>query len=318
MTMKFTLKAAVATAALTLALAGCASAPDPSPRLLAAEASLQMAKGSAATFEAGREPLTQAETSLKNAREFYMNRDDDAYTHAIRMGEGYVALAEARGDQVEANRRIASLNTQRAEVVSEARKREVAAAEAATARAQSATATAQAATVQARAATANAEARASQSAVVAAGAVAESEAARSGQLAAEARAEAMRLELAGYEQQKTALGVTLIMRDLQFASSSAVLSSGAQGRLAPLAAFLAKQPDARIQIAGHTDGQGSDAANMDLSARRAQAVGAYLNSTGVSLNRINSVGMGESAPTATNDTAAGRAINRRVEVTILD
>ena len=57
---------------------------------------------------------------------------------------------------------------------------------------------------------------------------------------------------------------------------------------------------------------------MDLSTRRAQSVGAYLTSTGVNANRITSVGKGESAPTATNDTAAGRAINRRVEVTILN
>ena len=57
---------------------------------------------------------------------------------------------------------------------------------------------------------------------------------------------------------------------------------------------------------------------MDLSARRAQSVGAYLISTGVNAGRISSVGMGESAPTAANDTAAGRALNRRAEVTILN
>jgi outer membrane protein OmpA-like peptidoglycan-associated protein len=167
-------------------------------------------------------------------------------------------------------------------------------------------------------AAAEADARATQAQVVAAGAVADSAAADAARIAAEARTAGVLAELAGYEQQKTALGVTLIMRDLQFASNSAVLGSGAQGRLAPLAAFLAKQPDMRIQIAGHTDAQGTDAFNMDLSARRAASVGAYLSSTGVNAARISSVGMGEAAPVATNDTAAGRAINRRVEVTILD
>lgn len=298
-------------AALSFALAGCASAPEPSPRLLAAEASLQRASANPATLESGRAALEKADTSLSSARELYMKRDGDGYTHAIRMGEGYVSLAESRGDQTEANRKIASLNKDRADVVSEARRRELA-------RAEAATATAQAATASARAAAAGAEARADQSAIVAAGAVADSAAARADQAAAEARTDALRAELAGYEQQKTALGVTLILRDLQFTSGSAVLGAGAQGRLAPLASFLAKQPDARIQIAGHTDSQGSDASNMDLSARRAQSVAAYLSSTGVNLSRINSVGMGESAPTATNDTSAGRAINRRVEVTILD
>ena len=302
--MKHLLKSAAAMAALSFALAGCASAPDPSPRLLAAEASLQAAKANPATFESGRAPLEKAEVSLRDARDSYMKRDQDNYIHAMRMGEGYVSLAESRGGQFEANRKIESLNKDRADIVSEARRLEVARAEAAT--------------VTAMAATASAEARASQSAIVAAGAVADSATARAGQLAAEARTDALRVELAGYEQRKTALGVTLILRDLQFASASSVLSRGAEGRLAPLAAFLAKQPDARIQIAGHTDSQGSAESNMDLSARRAQSVAAYLNSTGVSFSRISSVGMGESSPTATNDTSAGRAINRRVEVTILD
>ena len=184
--------------------------------------------------------------------------------------------------------------------------------------AEAATAVARADTADARVAAAEADARATQAQVVAAGAVADSAAADAARLAAEKRTAAVLAELAGYEQQKTALGVTLIMRDLQFASNSAVLGSGAQGRLAPLAAFLAKQPDTRIQIAGHTDAQGADAFNMDLSARRAASVGAYLSSTGVNAARISSVGMGEASPVATNDTAAGRAINRRVEVTILD
>jgi outer membrane protein OmpA-like peptidoglycan-associated protein len=112
--------------------------------------------------------------------------------------------------------------------------------------------------------------------------------------------------------------VTLILRDLQFGSASSTLTSGARGRLAPLAAFLAKKPDAKIQIAGHTDSQGTESNNADLSNRRAWAVAEYLNSTGVDIDRIASFGKGEASPTATNDTAAGRAINRRVEVTILD
>lgn len=302
--MKSALKSAAAMAALSFILAGCASAPDPSPRLLAAEASLRTAKADSATMESGRAPLEKAEIALRDAREFYMGRETDSYEHSIRMGESYMQLAEARAGQLEANRKIAALNTDRADIVSEARRLEVARAEAATATA--------------RVATAGAEARASQSATVAAAAVADSAAARASQAAAEARTAALRAELADYEQQKTALGVTLILRDLQFTSGSAVLGAGAQGRLAPLAAFLAKQPESKIQIAGHTDSQGGDAANMELSARRAQSVAAYLGSTGVNMSRINAVGMGETAPTSTNDTAAGRAINRRVEVTILD
>jgi outer membrane protein OmpA-like peptidoglycan-associated protein len=291
-------------AAMSLALGACTSTPDPSPRLLMAEASLQQAKSSPTTFESGRAPLEKAEIALRDARDFYLTGKEDDYIHAIRMGESYVALAETRGDQLEADRRIASLNKDRADVVSQARTRQVNVAEAATAEAKAATATAEATAADAQARTAVA--------------VADSAAADAGRLAAEARTAAVLAELATYEQKKTALGVTLILRDLQFGSASSVLGSGAQGRLAPLAAFLAKQPDSKIQIAGHTDSQGSDAFNMDLSNRRAQSVAAYLSSTGVNANRITSVGMGETSPVAANGTAAGRAINRRVEVTILD
>lgn len=297
MTMKHSFKTAVGATALALALGACSSMPDPSPRLLAAEASLERAKADTATMETGRSAIEKADQALVQARDYYMRGKDDAYIHTIRMGEGYVALAETRGAQREANARIEALNTERAEVVSQARLREVATAEAAAA---------------------NAENRADRSEAVAANAVAETAAAQAARVAAEQRAAALAAELADYEQTKTELGVTLILRDLQFASGSSVLTTGAQGRLAPLASYLAKQPEARIQIAGHTDSEGAESYNQDLSARRAQSVGAYLISTGVDAARITSIGLGESVPVSSNDTAAGRAINRRVEVTILD
>lgn len=295
--MKHALKKTAGLIALVAALGACASTPDASPRLLAAEASLQQAKSNPAMMESGRSAIEKADTTLAAARDYYMRGKDDEYTHNIRMGEGYVDLAETRGMQRTANARIEALNTERAEVVSQARMREVAAAEAATAVAEN---------------------RADRSEAVAAGAVADSAVSEAARLSAEARAAALASELKDYEQTKTDLGVTLVLRDLQFASDSAVLTTGAQGRLAPLASFLAKQPEARIQIAGHTDSQGSDSYNQDLSARRAASVGAYLTSTGVDAGRINSIGLGESVPLSSNDTAAGRAINRRVEVTILD
>ncbi len=295
--MKNSIKATAGLTALVMALGACSSTPDASPRLLAAEAALQQAKASPATMETGRSAIQKADAALVEARDYYMRGKDDEYVHTIRMGEGYIALAETRGRQREANVRIDALNTERAEVVSQARLRQVATAEAAT-------------TV--------AENRADRSAAVAAGAVADTAAANTARVAAEARAAALASELAAFEQKKTDLGVTLILRDLQFASGSAVLTTGAQGRLAPLASFLSKQPEARIQIAGHTDSQGAESYNQDLSARRAASVGAYLTSTGVDAARISTVGFGESVPVSSNDTAAGRAINRRVEVTILD
>jgi len=304
MTMKYALTKTASIAAIALALGACSSTPDPSPRLLAAESSLQSAKANPATMESGRAAIEKAEAALAEARDNFMRSKDDEYIHTIRMGEGYVALAETRGRQRTADSRIEALNTERAEVVSQARMREVAAAEAATSRAEAATSVA--------------EDRAAQSGGVAAGAVADAARADAARTVAEARAASLAAELKDYEQTKPDLGVTLILRDLQFASGSDVLTVGAQGRLTPLATFLAKQPEARIQIAGHTDSQGTESYNQVLSARRAASVGSHLISTGVDAGRINSVGLGESVPLSSNDTAAGRAINRRVEITILN
>ena len=74
----------------------------------------------------------------------------------------------------------------------------------------------------------------------------------------------------------------------------------------------------KIRIEGHTDSQGTDAYNLDLSNRRAAAVMKYLTTAGVDASRLESVGYGESRPIETNDTKEGRATNRRVEFTILE
>jgi outer membrane protein OmpA-like peptidoglycan-associated protein len=72
-----------------------------------------------------------------------------------------------------------------------------------------------------------------------------------------------------------------------------------------------------IEVAGHTDNVGTDAYNQQLSVQRANAVAAYLGGKGVLQQRMMIVGAGETRPIASNDTDAGRAQNRRVEITIV-
>jgi outer membrane protein OmpA-like peptidoglycan-associated protein len=72
-----------------------------------------------------------------------------------------------------------------------------------------------------------------------------------------------------------------------------------------------------IEVAGHTDNVGTDAYNQQLSMQRANAVSAYLGGKGVLQQRMMIVGAGETRPIASNDTDAGRAQNRRVEITIV-
>ncbi|MGI9945694.1 porin [Vibrio hyugaensis] len=81
-----------------------------------------------------------------------------------------------------------------------------------------------------------------------------------------------------------------------------------------LAEQLHTYPNDRIRIVGHTDSSGSEAYNQKLSEQRAQSVANYLMSTGIDRDRLTVVGLGESSPIATNDTAEGRAKNRCVDV----
>ena len=71
-----------------------------------------------------------------------------------------------------------------------------------------------------------------------------------------------------------------------------------------------------IDIIGYTDSTGSLQLNQDLSNRRARSVAAYLEGNGVQASRISSYGAGPSQPIASNDTASGRALNRRVEINL--
>lgn len=99
-----------------------------------------------------------------------------------------------------------------------------------------------------------------------------------------------------------------------FNSGSAQLQSGAKSTLDYVAQFLLKHADYGIRIEGHTDNTGKVESNNILSGARAESVVTYLNQKSVPLDSLKAVGMGSSQPVATNDTAAGRQLNRRVEI----
>jgi outer membrane protein OmpA-like peptidoglycan-associated protein len=103
---------------------------------------------------------------------------------------------------------------------------------------------------------------------------------------------------------------------LLFDFDSDVIKPTAASNLQELARSLNKFGDSNIMIVGHTDSQGDDAYNMGLSQRRANSASAYLQSQGVPSSRITTAGRGESEPVASNDTEAGKAQNRRVEIAI--
>ena len=87
-----------------------------------------------------------------------------------------------------------------------------------------------------------------------------------------------------------------------------------EGALEDVTRVMKEQPSLRVSVDGHTDSVGGDVYNQKLSERRAEAVKAYLVRQGIDASRIDTKGLGESKPTASNSTAAGRAENRRVEI----
>ena len=84
-----------------------------------------------------------------------------------------------------------------------------------------------------------------------------------------------------------------------------------------IASTLKQYNQTIVEVSGHTDSIGSDAANQTLSERRANSVASYLIGQGLMRERFEIVGMGERYPVASNDTDSGRALNRRVEIRLL-
>lgn len=104
--------------------------------------------------------------------------------------------------------------------------------------------------------------------------------------------------------------------DVTFDTNSAVVRPGLYSEINRVADVLKQYPETVIRAEGHTDSVGAEEYNMDLSFRRANAVYALLTQQGIADNRIEVVGYGESTPVATNNTEAGRQMNRRVELKI--
>ncbi|MGB1238862.1 MAG: OmpA family protein [Pseudomonadales bacterium] len=104
--------------------------------------------------------------------------------------------------------------------------------------------------------------------------------------------------------------------DVSFDTNSAKVKPSFYPSLGKVAEVLNKYQESRITIVGHTDSRGSEAYNQELSLKRAQAVQSYLVNSGVSTYRLMTDGRGELAPRASNETAAGRSQNRRVELLV--
>jgi outer membrane protein OmpA-like peptidoglycan-associated protein len=118
------------------------------------------------------------------------------------------------------------------------------------------------------------------------------------------------------QTRETTRGLVVNMSDVLFDTGKYTLKPAAREKLARLSGIVASHPGLNLQVEGYTDSTGSDALNQKLSEQRADTVREYLLSQGLNPQTLTSSGYGKAYPVASNDTASGRAMNRRVEMVV--
>jgi outer membrane protein OmpA-like peptidoglycan-associated protein len=304
---------------------------DTSLPLQLREARLAMAIAKAQGAEKyAADTMQKAELDMVNAEGFAKGKDlkrlETAAREATQMAEDARRISIQK-EQEEAERAMkqresdarAQARAEAARATEEARLRATAQAEAAAADAKKREAEAQMAAAkqaQADAEAAKAAAIAEQEKLAAAKAAAESSKDQ-----AEKDAQALRARLKDQlnlilQTRDTARGLIVNMSDVLFDVNQATLKPGAKEKLAKVSGILLAYPSLHLTVEGHTDSTGSDEYNQKLSERRADSVLEYLVSNGISSSNIEAHGYGKTRPVATNDTAAGRQQNRRVEMVV--
>jgi outer membrane protein OmpA-like peptidoglycan-associated protein len=132
------------------------------------------------------------------------------------------------------------------------------------------------------------------------------------------QAEELAMEIPGARVERVGEGIVVTFDSgLLFAYDSDAIQGAARENLTNLAESLRKYSDTDVLIVGHTDATGSDSYNQGLSDRRSASAANFLAAQGVTRARVKTAGRGESEPIDSNETAEGRAQNRRVEVVIV-
>ena len=113
-------------------------------------------------------------------------------------------------------------------------------------------------------------------------------------------------------------GEALVLQNIQFEFNSSALTADSEAGIQMLTEFLQRNPDLKVELAGHTDDVGNAQYNQKLSAERAESVRMALINNGIDENRLTARGYGASKPLAPNDSEEHRALNRRTEMIIID
>jgi len=302
--------------------------------LLEARNAVVIAKAAGAAQYAA-DTLTKAEDMLQRAEDYYQRKQGitpigTAARGATQMAEDarVLTLRREREAKIEADRRAHEDAQARAEADAAAAQQQASQAQAqsdadARRRAEAERSEAEARRQQAEAQAQQQLAMAQQQQAEAAAAAALQAANQADQQRQEAirQKEAMRARLLAQLNQvlqtrDTARGLIVSMPDVLFDFNKHTLKSEARERLAKISGIVLAYPDLKLEIVGYTDSVGSDEYNQTLSDKRAETVRDYLVTSGVSMNNVAARGMGKADPVADNSTAAGRQLNRRVEMIV--
>jgi outer membrane protein OmpA-like peptidoglycan-associated protein len=283
----------IATTVTSVLLAACAAAPVKPDG--AEEARNKLTQLQADPNLASRAPVAmkEADSAVRVAEQPQPDKELAAYR--VYLADRKVDIARAQAETSLAEDQRTALSAQRERARLDARTREADAA---------------------HLAAANSEHQADAANLAAASSEQQADAANLAAANSQQQAAELQRQIEVLQARPTDRGLVLTLGDVLFETGRSGLKMGATGNLNKLVAFLNEYPDRTALIEGYTDSVGTEDYNQGLSERRADSVKSYLVGEGIGTTRLSASGRGERDPVASNDSAAGRQQNRRVEVII--
>lgn len=282
----------VMASALALILTACASTPPTPDGAVAVREKLTALQNNPNLSDRARVEIREAEQAVRLAETPVPEKEAALAEHRVYMAERKVGIAEAAATKNYAEAQRENLAEAREEARLRARTLEADRARASASRSEAEARRAREAAEEARLDQAQTRAQSAR------------------------EAEELQERIADLEAEATERGLVLTLGDVLFATGSAKLQSDTNTKLDKVVEFLNEYPERNVVIEGHTDDVGEASYNQLLSQQRADAVRAYFSQQGISSYRINTRGLGESQPVASNDNPTGRQQNRRVEIII--
>lgn len=294
------------------ALASCSSVPDHNTNLEQARVDYRTVQAQPQSQNYAGAELRQAADALAHAEAAFSRKDDvSSVNHLAYLATQRSALAQEAIRRKTAEASVTQAGAERDKIRLEARTQE---ADSATLAAGVAQRNAQNAQRQSEASQRDAVASQRQSEA------SQQQAAMSQQQAgdAERRNAALETQLRELNARKTDRGMVVTLGDVLFDTGRSELKSGGLRSVEKLSVFMMAYPLRKALVEGYTDSVGGEDQNQALSARRADAVRSALVGMGVGMDRVATQAYGERFPVAGNENAAGRQMNRRVEVVLSD